>query len=139
VPLLADRILRQHAERHGRPVPALTPPALERLCAFDWPGNVRELQNELERALALAGAGVPIRSEHLSAKLTEGGAARRTDVTPADAPLQPLREARTAFEIRYVADALRRHRGNVSATARALGISRVALQKKMKQLGLRDA
>jgi Nif-specific regulatory protein len=140
IPLLTERILREHAERHGRPLPVLTPAALERLLAFAWPGNVRELQNELERALALAGAGQPIRPEHLSAKLTGPAPAAAAAATPpTDGAVQPLREARTAFEIRYVADALRRHRGNVSATARALGISRVALQKKMKQLGLRDA
>jgi two-component system nitrogen regulation response regulator NtrX len=49
----------------------------------------------------------------------------------------PLRDARQAFEIRYLAEALRSFGGNVSQTARALGISRVMLQKKMKQLGLR--
>ena len=48
-----------------------------------------------------------------------------------------LREARASFETRYIAEALGRHIGNVSQTARALGISRVMLQKKMKAFGLR--
>jgi two-component system nitrogen regulation response regulator NtrX len=48
-----------------------------------------------------------------------------------------LREARAAFEKRHIAAALRRLNGNVSRTAEALGISRPALQEKMKAYGLR--
>ena len=53
-------------------------------------------------------------------------------------PTAPLREARADFEARHIANALARNNGNVSHTATALGISRVALQKKMKGLGLRQ-
>ena len=48
-----------------------------------------------------------------------------------------LRSARTAFESRFIAEQLRSNGGNVSRTAEALGISRVMLQKKMKEYGLR--
>ena len=48
-----------------------------------------------------------------------------------------LRDARAAFEARFIAEQLRRNGGNVSRTAEALGISRVMLQKKMKEYGLR--
>ena len=48
-----------------------------------------------------------------------------------------LRDARTAFEVQFIAKVLREHNGNVSRAAQALGISRVALQKKMKEYGLR--
>jgi len=59
----------------------------------------------------------------------EGGATGR--------PLGPLRRARAAFEARYVAEVLRQHGGNVSRAAEALGLSRVMLQKKMKEYRLR--
>ena len=52
-------------------------------------------------------------------------------------PSGPLRRARAAFEARYIAEVLREHGGNVSRTAQALGLSRVMLQKKMKDFGLR--
>jgi two-component system, NtrC family, nitrogen regulation response regulator NtrX len=48
-----------------------------------------------------------------------------------------LREARPSFEARWVAVALKRHGGNITRTAGELGISRIALQKKVKELGLR--
>jgi len=51
--------------------------------------------------------------------------------------LGPLRRARLAFEIRYIAEVLRQQRGNVSKAAESLGISRVMLQKKMKAFSLR--
>jgi DNA-binding NtrC family response regulator len=50
---------------------------------------------------------------------------------------RPLRAARAAFERRYVAAALARHGDNVSQAAKALGVSRVALHRKMKDFGLR--
>ncbi|MEW6271516.1 MAG: helix-turn-helix domain-containing protein [Thermodesulfobacteriota bacterium] len=49
----------------------------------------------------------------------------------------PLREARAAFEKLYIAEALRQHGGNVSRTARLLGVSRFMLQKKVKDYALR--
>jgi DNA-binding NtrC family response regulator len=50
-----------------------------------------------------------------------------------------LQRARAAFEARYITEALRRHGGNVTRAAQALGLSRVALHRKMKEYGLRDA
>jgi DNA-binding NtrC family response regulator len=49
----------------------------------------------------------------------------------------PLRMARATFEARYIAEALSRCQGNISHAAKALKISRVALQKKMKEYRLR--
>jgi two-component system nitrogen regulation response regulator NtrX len=53
-------------------------------------------------------------------------------------PGTPLREARAAFEADYIRQMLKANSRNVSRTARALGLSRVMLQKKMKEYGLRD-
>ena len=61
----------------------------------------------------------------------------RSVIPGADGELEPLRQARAAFEAGYIREALARNSGNVSHTARALGLSRVMLQKKMKEYGLR--
>jgi Nif-specific regulatory protein len=136
IPLLVHRFLSETAQRHGKTIAGVRPAALDLLRRFPWPGNVRELRNEIDRAVALAAPGASLGPELLSAKIVGRPA---SEATPAAAePVRPLREARAAFEVRYVAEALRRHRGNVSQAARALGISRVALQKKMKVLGLRE-
>jgi Nif-specific regulatory protein len=138
IPLLAERFLTAAAQRHGKVVVGFEPDALARLVAFDWPGNVRELQNELERAVALARAGEPIRVAHLSPKIATGGmiaAAPPTRAAVSDTI--GLRAARTAFEVRHISSVLELHGGNVTRAAAALGVSRVALQKKMKEHGLR--
>jgi Nif-specific regulatory protein len=167
IPLLADRILAAAVERHRKRVRGIEPDALECLLAFEWPGNVRELENEIERAVALARDGEALGPGHLSAKLVAAvGGTRPATATSVAAPLSgatgdaapsgaagappdepapaskhgvgSLRRARAAFEARYVAEVLRQHGGNVSRAAQALGLSRVMLQKKMKEYGLRQ-
>jgi Nif-specific regulatory protein len=146
VPVLADRMLAAAAERHTKRIPGIEAATMERLVAFEWPGNVRELQNEIERAVALARDGEPVGLAHLSRKLVPAlpPQAAATDDGPGDAAaVDPkraagtLRHARAEFEKRYLAEVLRRHGGNVSHAARALGLSRVMLQKKMKEYRLR--
>jgi Nif-specific regulatory protein len=148
IPLLADHFLAAAADRHRKWIRGIDPAALDLLTRFDWPGNVRELSNEMERAVALTQNDAAVGVEQLSPKVrnnsgtSESTAPTRENPRPVDvmAPndtVQPLREARAAFEARYLSEALKRHGGNVSQTARALGISRVMLQKKMKAFSLR--
>jgi transcriptional regulator with GAF, ATPase, and Fis domain len=135
IPLLVERFLADAVGRHGKAIPGIEPEAWELLSHFDWPGNVRELRNEIERAVALATAGEPIAVRHLSSKLA---VPRERAPSPVDVPSRSdLRDARTGFEARFIDQVLAEHGGNVSQSARALGISRVALQKKMKDHGLR--
>ncbi len=151
IALLASRFVASAAERHQKRMAGIEPAAIELLLKFDWPGNVRQLRNEIERAVALAHEGDAIGPNHLSASLRGAperpGIARMAAVTrlaPATAEAgemqgsqRPLREARAEFEAKYIADALRRHKLNVSRAAQALGISRPALQEKMKTYRLR--
>ena len=143
IPLLADHFLAEAAERHRKWIRGIEPNALEPLLRFDWPGNVRELSNEIERAVALARNDESIGLEQLSPKVRAIAAtlpvpaAPRAAVVGSSAATEPLRKARTQFEIAHIAAALEKNDGNVSQTARVLGISRVMLQKKMKAFGLR--
>ena len=54
IPLLAERMLHDVAEEHGKPVRGLSRPALEFLEAYDWPGNLPELRNEVTRMLGMS-------------------------------------------------------------------------------------
>ncbi|MFN8543564.1 MAG: sigma 54-interacting transcriptional regulator [Candidatus Binatia bacterium] len=139
VPLLADRFLQVAAARHGKPGLSLEPEALDLLVHYDWPGNVRQLQNEIERAVVLALAGQPIGPEQLSPRLArrDGGADAVPTAGEVAAGTSHLREAREVFEVAFVKRVLAEHAGNISRTAQALGISRVALQKKLREYGLR--
>jgi Nif-specific regulatory protein len=156
IPFLAARFLEQASERHSKKLRGFDPSVMNLLCQADWPGNVRELQNEIERAVALAGEGETIATGHLSptlraTKLTVGAATGivcpdgdNASASPSQASSEhnargttSLQDARDAYEARYIAQVLGEHSGNVSHAALALRLSRVALQKKMKRYGLR--
>jgi transcriptional regulator with GAF, ATPase, and Fis domain len=141
IPLLASRFLARSSQGSGKRIGAIDAEALDALVHFNWPGNVRELQNEIERAVALAANGQSIGRAHLWAAV--GGSAEK--VPPLDsagaspslddlaAQAQPLAKARADFEARYIASVLARTGGKVTQAARLLGISRVALHKRIKQ------
>jgi transcriptional regulator with GAF, ATPase, and Fis domain len=150
IPLLAARLLEGAARRHRRRIPGFRPDTIELLCGAQWPGNVRQLQNEVERAVALARDGETIAPRHLSRELVatvRPGASSPEAAThesraaahvAAGAKTLPLEQARAAWEAGYLAEVLKRHNGNVSRAAIALGISRVTMQKKMKEYSLRE-
>ena len=141
IPLLAARFLAIASGRQQKEIREFDPSAMDLLEKYDWPGNIRELQNEIERAVVLAPRGESIKPEHLSGELR--GAATDSRAKPSETPTTPtpndalLRDARVGFEARYIAEALEHNAGNVSRTATALGISRMSLQRKMKEYGLR--
>ena len=153
IPLLAARFLEASVARHSKRIAGISQAALELLTRADWRGNVRQLQNEIERAVVLASNGATIGPALLSVGTTDGpGTAvaectlptlskRRVRINSATAisglEIASLRDARAAFEARYIVELLSKCEWNVSHTAKALGISRVALQKKIKQYGLR--
>jgi transcriptional regulator with PAS, ATPase and Fis domain len=143
IPLLVERLLKGVATRHQAQVNGIERPAIDLLQRYDWPGNVRELENVLERAVALARNGEMIGAAHLPTAV-RGNEEEIAAVSPAAAAdtaaaeQLPLRQARAEFEAQFIRKALQRHNRNVSRTARALGLSRVMLQKKMKEYGLRE-
>jgi DNA-binding NtrC family response regulator len=138
VSALAAHFLAQMAARHGLPARGLGERARRALLAYDWPGNVRELRNALERALVLA-EGETIEPEDLPPQVAGGssGPLRPAEAALADLPFVEARErASEAWERAFLAAALERHGGNVSATARALDLHRQSLQKRLRQLGM---
>jgi DNA-binding NtrC family response regulator len=128
IPALADHFLRAAAVQAGRAVEGFTPAALEALVAHAWPGNVRELEHAVGRAVFL-GHGPLVDVADLPAGVTAGGPAR---VPPA----APLKRALAAPERQLILDALERNGWRRDAAARALGINRTTLYKKLKRLGL---
>jgi transcriptional regulator with GAF, ATPase, and Fis domain len=145
IPLLVERLLKVIATRHQAAPHAIEPAAVELLQAYEWRGNVRELENVLERAAALAHPDEAIGAPHLPTGMrgSAGQAAvrvtaERPAVAAASSESIPLRQARAAFEAEFIRTVLAQHNRNVSRSARALGLSRVMLQKKMKEYGLRD-
>ena len=132
IPLLVAHLLKRLTEKWGKREVTVAPEAMDCLVRYPWPGNVRELEHELERAVTLAGDTTALQLQHFSERVL--------GASPGTGRLRPagsLKQARDAFEREYVAGALRSHNGNVSHAAKALGISRVMMQRKMKEFGLR--
>jgi len=127
IPLLAAHFLEKYAKKLNQPVARLTPWALDLLVQFDWPGNVRELENEIERALTLAGGDREIQASYLSEKIT--GTVGKIDTNQMDG--MSLRDAIERMELQMVTRALRDTGGNRSKAARILGLTRQGLINKI--------
>jgi two-component system NtrC family response regulator len=124
IDLVAKIFLHRYGAEHGRPKMTFAPDALRALHLHRWPGNLRELQNRVQRAVILA-----------DGKRVTASDLELDDVLTGVAP-QTLREARDAVEREMIDEALRRHRGQITAAAQELGISRPALYELMEKLGI---
>ncbi len=134
IPLLADHFLRRAAAKAGRRVEGFSAAARAALAAHGWPGNVRELEHAVERAVFL-GRGPLVEAIDLPAAVTGIGAA--LDVPRAVGPAAcSLKLALTQPERQMILDALDRHGWRRDAAAKALGINRTTLYKKVKRLGM---
>ncbi len=126
VPLLVDHILcRLNAEK-GRNVLGVTPEVMAALIEYDFPGNVRELENILERALILCRDDV-IGPDCLPSEIGTNGEEESESAPFVEDPLK-------AAEAKAIKQALARNYGHRERTARALGIHKTTLIRKMKKL-----
>ncbi len=138
---LVRSILARVSARHGRTL-RLSPEALRDLLAHDWPGNVRELENALEYAVAIC-RGQTILPEDLPTLVPLGAAVRHAAPAgppsavresgdrPQDSGVHPI-----VGETESLRRALEDHRWRRGPAARALGISRTTLWRRMRELGL---
>jgi DNA-binding NtrC family response regulator len=134
---LAENFLNIYCQRAQRQIDGISMAALDAMLAYNWPGNIRELRNTIERAVTLcrhevvdladlpdtirkaaARAGVAVPAAH-------GGSARNE-----------LDSARQHGERHRILQALTQHGNNRTRTAKELGISRVALYKKLRKFGI---
>ena len=106
------------------------------LLNYSWPGNVRELRNLIER-IAILSPGennekiLNIIKESLSKSVED-------NFSVTDTLSIPLREARESFEKEYLVSQLKKFGGNISKTAKFVGMERSALHRKLKILGVKD-
>jgi DNA-binding NtrC family response regulator len=123
IPLLALYFLRRYAARYHKATTGFDDGALQALNSYPWPGNVRELDHAVERAVLLA----------------------QTDlIQPSDLSLETVREAPAKLDEMSLEDvervliqkAMGRYGGNVTQAARALGLSRSALYRRLQKHSL---
>lgn len=121
VPLLANHLLRQSADRHKPFVRSFSTDAMKRLMAASWPGNVRQLVNVIEQCVALTSA--PVISEALVQQALEGE----------NTALPTFVEARNQFELNYLRKLLQMTKGNVTQAARVAGRNRTEFYKLLSR------
>jgi len=133
IPLLVQAFLKQFAEENNKPVPEMSPEAMEALLRYDWPGNVRKLRNVIENCVVMT-TGLKIGLRNIPPEVreaTEGGG------TLASAKFIPAKSGRFNLhetEHRLILQALEDTGGNVTQAAKKLGISRRTLHRKINEL-----
>ncbi|MFV0262129.1 MAG: two-component system response regulator GlrR [Kluyvera sp.] len=121
IPLLANYLLRQAADRHKPFVRAFSTDAMKRLMAANWPGNVRQLVNVIEQCVALTSS--PVISDALVDQALEGE----------NTALPTFVEARNQFELNYLRKLLQITKGNVTHAARMAGRNRTEFYKLLSR------
>jgi two-component system NtrC family response regulator len=128
IPLIATQMATELAAYYGLDDVSITPAALDWLSAQAWPGNIRQLKQVLERTLLLAGKYVLEPGDFLGVERGEtdvGKAAQGVDGMTLD-----------QVERHLIEKLLEQHQGNISRVAKALGLSRAALYRRLEKHGL---
>ena len=121
IPLLANHLLRQAADRHKPFVRAFSTDAMKRLMTASWTGNVRQLVNVIEQCVALTSS--PVISDALVEQALEGE----------NTALPTFAEARNQFELNYLRKLLQITKGNVTHAARMAGRNRTEFYKLLSR------
>jgi DNA-binding NtrC family response regulator len=132
IPLLAQAFLKEFCEANGKPPMKMSPKALAALRQYAWPGNVRQLRNVIE-GLVVMTSGKEIMVRNLPEEIAPRGGAstvsRRVVQLRAGASLADM-------EREMIRVTLEGNNGNRAATARALGVGRKTLYRKIEEYGL---
>ena len=123
--LLAKAFLKRFAKEMNPAVTGFAPDALAAIDAHEWPGNVRELENRVKRAVIMA-----------DGKLVNALDLDFGESEDEDSDVLNLKAAREQADRRVIRHALARSEGNISSTAKLLGISRPTLYDLLKQYDL---
>jgi Nif-specific regulatory protein len=127
---LGEYFLQTFCCSMGRQVPKLTDAAATRILTHTWPGNVRELRNLMERLAYLTSGD---RIDACDLDFINASGVGSPEVADAD---HTLVESTQQFQRRRIRQAILSNRGNMSQTARQLGLHRSNLYRKMRQLGM---
>jgi DNA-binding NtrC family response regulator len=123
IPLLASHFLGRHAQRYRKPLTGFDPAAMQALLDHPWPGNIRELDHAIERSVLMAQGDI-VKAGDLGLRQSREGAPRLEDMSLEEVEFSLIKKALARFD------------GNVSHAAKALGLSRSALYRRLQRFGL---
>jgi DNA-binding NtrC family response regulator len=138
IPTLLEHFIQHYNRKFRKDIQGLTKEANDLLTDYDWPGNTRELRNAIERVMILAESNL-IAARHLPMRISEGG----TMPVPmgegqTDGGIQLPNGGVSLYQVEkeLIRQALEQARGNKTAAARLLRISRDTLRYKVKKYRL---
>jgi DNA-binding NtrC family response regulator len=123
IPLLASHFLGRHAQRYRKQLSSFDPAAMQAMLDHPWPGNIRELDHAVERSVLMAQGDI-VKAGDLGLRQSREGAPRLEDMSLEDVEFSLIKKALARFD------------GNVSHAAKALGLSRSALYRRLQRFGL---
>ncbi|MEW6672589.1 MAG: sigma-54 dependent transcriptional regulator [Thermodesulfobacteriota bacterium] len=132
IPLLIETFLEEFAAQTRNPRKMLDPVAIELLCDYPWPGNVRELKNLIERIAIMEGNEL-ITADDLPVPYNPGSRVDRESSDDRLFSIKHLKEAKVNFEREFILRKLEENEHNISQTAKAIGVKRSYLYKKLKK------
>ena len=134
IPMLMNVFFAELARKNRRGAPkSIAPEALELLRQYNWPGNVRELKNLVER-LDIMAAEETITAEHLPKPYNPKAGPQGLPVVDALYEIQELKHAKQVFEKQFIQFKLRENENNIARTAKAIGVERSYLHRRIKKL-----
>jgi DNA-binding NtrC family response regulator len=133
---LALHFAAAFAETYARPVRSISPEALRRIRTYSWPGNVRELRNVIDRAVLLCRGSTLVADDLLLGEDAPRGSPR----DPAgEGGGYPATLSLAEVEARHIRKVIRHTAGHLGEAARALGIHRNTLTRKVQEYGVTAA
>jgi two-component system nitrogen regulation response regulator NtrX len=133
IPLLLEIFLKSAAQKSGAPAKQMHPKAMELLTNYTWPGNVRELKNLVERLVIMV-SDTHIKADHLPKPYNPGSTESVKNPTDSLFGVKQLKAAKHLFEKQFIQHKLSENDHNVSQTARAIGVERSYLHRRIKKL-----
>jgi DNA-binding NtrC family response regulator len=132
VPAMAEAMIGEMNQKHGKKVSGVGQSILDRMMAYDWPGNARELRNTIERAVVLCPDGAPLDAGHLPPAF---GKAQSQTAPVFDASVVAVRVGTTVDEAErlLILRTLESTGQNKTRAAEILGVSLKTLHNKLKE------
>jgi two-component system nitrogen regulation response regulator NtrX len=136
LPTLVETFLEEAAHKNASSQKTISPDAIEIMQRYNWPGNVRELKNLVER-LAIIVPQEIIQVEHLPKPYIPVSAPSSPGPIDAMFRTSHLKAARQQFEKQYIEHKLAEHSDNITHTAKAIGVERSYLHRRIKKLAIK--
>lgn len=132
IPLLVEHFIKIYQQKMGKRIKGIQQQAMHILLSAPYPGNVRELENIIQRAITLAD-----QDSEITPELIQPLSARTPNVIPFQPGSGHLKDITESIEKAFILEALEKNKGNITHTAKELGLSRLGLQKKIQRYNLK--